>query len=228
MSPLHLDPQSFLKFLEDLLAGHGTGCCKHCHKPNRLSADGRAALYMPNNANVPVTRRSTADENAVNVNATTVDKANATFTAADTNDDDDAYTTESPPILIANEARPHKNCLIKPTCSKHSGRDILNHTHTDEGYRHFLIGNTASKNWLEHEPPAPDLYGECPHTSGYEQNVKGFDEAFLERIERYWLEHSLVPPNEHKDCRCAPVGAWQIAQRRAQRQEEEIARRLKL
>lgn len=82
-----------------------------------------------------------------------------------------------------------------------------------------------AKAWMENRPDEYHLYQDSPTSNGIEQNVDKLDDAFLERVERYWVDHELCSPiqqeaQHQKAQHCAHIGDWQRAQRKALEDKE--------
>lgn len=112
---------------------------------------------------------------------------------------------------------------ISPCCSKFI-QDLLSRVHTAESHKHAQECEAYAKAWMENRPDHYELYKGSPTSVGIEQNVKCLDDAFLERVERYWVDNELCSPiqqeaQHEKAKHCAHIGDWQEAQRRALEEE---------
>jgi hypothetical protein len=108
--------------------------------------------------------------------------------------------------------------ICEQPISRRCDQDILTRGHSGEAHRHFTVANTYLRDWLANDQEIPDLYENTPHITGFEQNIDGFNDAHLKRVEEYWFYHQLCNPCQQKiaterSC-CAAVGSLQRAESR--------------
>lgn len=126
---------------------------------------------------------------------------------------------KSPAVQDAQEKQEPETCCHKYT------QDLLTRVHTAESHKHAQECAKFAKAWMENRPDDYHLYQDSPTSTGVEQNVDSLDDAFLERVERYWVDHELCSPiqqeaQHQKAQHCAHVGDWQKAQRIAMEDKE--------
>jgi len=101
--------------------------------------------------------------------------------------------------------------LLQGHISKIHAPDILNHAHSCEAQRYAKESNASFQNWLTNDFDRMDPIQALPHPSGYEQNVTGFNEQHLQRVEQYWIDHQLRNPScstQAKSCPLATAADW--------------------
>lgn len=98
----------------------------------------------------------------------------------------------------------------QPHLCRNCGDDIISRVHSSHGREHTKIDNDTFHDWLSNDQPRLDVYEALPHVSAYEQNLDGFNEEHLQRIEKYWAEHQLSSPNcAAKAAKLATAADWE-------------------
>ncbi len=117
---------------------------------------------------------------------------------------------------------PEKKALIDhPHICRGCGHDIISRAHSSLVHEHTKLDHEVFHNWLSNDLPRLDVYQALPHACGYEQNLAGFNDEHLQRVEKYWAEHQLVSPSCTASAKLATAAEWertkQLALEAAQR-----------
>lgn len=125
----------------------------------------------------------------------------------------------------AAESQENQTTEIDACCHKYT-QDLLTRVHTAESHKHAQECAKFAKAWMENRPEDYHLYQDSPTSNGIEQNVDKLDDAFLERVERYWVDHELCSPiqqeaQHQKAQHCAHIGDWQRAQQIAMEEQDK-------
>jgi hypothetical protein len=102
--------------------------------------------------------------------------------------------------------------LVQRHISKRLNEDIIVRAHSCEALRYAHGSNDSFHNWLLNDIDRMDPYQAVPHPSGYEQNVHGFDDEHLQRVEQYWIDHQLKSPScpgPKKPSQLATAADWE-------------------
>ncbi len=87
--------------------------------------------------------------------------------------------------------------------------DIVSRAKSSLVHEHTRHDNESFHNWLSNDEPRLDVYKALPRASGYEQNLAGFSDEHLQRVEKYWAEHQLVSPNCTGSAKLATSADWE-------------------
>ena len=102
----------------------------------------------------------------------------------------------------------------QPHLCRSCGEDLITRVHTGHAREHTRLDNDTFHDWLANDQPHIDLYEAMPHANAFEQNLEGFNEEHLQRIERYWAEHQLASPScAHKAAKLATAADWERTKR---------------
>ena len=115
----------------------------------------------------------------------------------------------------------------QPHICRSCGDDIITRVHSNHAHEHTRVDNDTFHDWLANDQPHLDLYEAMPHVSAFEQNLEGFNEEHLQRIERYWAEHQLASPNcaaTAKAAKLATVADWEKTKRLSLEENERLQR----
>ncbi len=111
---------------------------------------------------------------------------------------------------------PEKKALIDhPHICRGCGHDIISRAHSSVVHEHTKLDHEIFHNWLSNDQPRLDVYQALPHASGYEQNLDGFTDEHLQRVEKYWAEHQLVSPTCTNSARLATTAEWERTKKMA-------------
>lgn len=103
---------------------------------------------------------------------------------------------------------------IQPHRCRGCGDDIITRVHSNHAHEHTRVDNDTFHDWLANDQPHLDLYEGLPHVNAFEQNLEGFNEEHLQRIEKYWAEHQLASPScGHKAAKLATAADWERTKR---------------
>ena len=105
---------------------------------------------------------------------------------------------------------------VQPHICRRCGDDIINRVHSSHSHEHTRLDNDTFHDWLANDQPHLDLYEGLPHVNAFEQNLEGFNDEHLQRVEKYWAEHQLSSPNcAVKATKLATAADWARTKRLA-------------
>jgi len=85
--------------------------------------------------------------------------------------------------------------IVQRHVSQARNEDIIVRAHSCEALKYAHGSNDSFHNWLLNDIDRMDPYQAIPHPSDYGQNVQGFNEEHLQRVEQYWIDHQLNSPS---------------------------------
>jgi hypothetical protein len=97
----------------------------------------------------------------------------------------------------------------QPHICRSCGDDIISWVHSSHARNHTKLDNDTFHDWLSNDQPRLDVYETLPHASGYEQNLSGFSDEHLQRVDKYWTEHQLTSPNCTSPAKLATAADWE-------------------
>ncbi|MBA4026909.1 MAG: hypothetical protein C0473_01570 [Cyanobacteria bacterium DS3.002] len=103
----------------------------------------------------------------------------------------------------------------QPHICRSCGDDIISRVHSSQAHEHMKADNDTFHDWLSNDQPRLDVNEALPHASGYEQNLSGFSDEHLQRVEKYWAEHQLINPNCASSAKLATAADWERTKRLA-------------
>lgn len=150
----------------------------------------------------------------------------------------EAQRSHKPPTHSENHvgdklevAKNSKNYLEKaalkdqPHICRSCGNDIISRVNSSHGHEHTKLDNDTFHDWLSNDQPRLDVYEALPHASGYEQNLSGFSDEHLQRVEKYWAEHQVTSPNCTFKAKLATAADWERTKQLAvEDSEHDIAK----
>ncbi|MBP9092123.1 hypothetical protein KBI23_13935 [bacterium] len=99
---------------------------------------------------------------------------------------------------------------VQPHICRGCGDDIISRVHSSHAHQLSKVDNDTFHDWLANDQPHLDLYEQLPHVNAFEENLEGFNEEHLQRIEKYWAEHQLSSPKcAIKAVKLATAADWE-------------------
>ncbi|CAN5559886.1 hypothetical protein BH11CYA1_BH11CYA1_25680 [soil metagenome] len=128
--------------------------------------------------------------------------------------------------LAASGPDYHEKAAIhdQPHVCRNCGGDIITRVYSNDAHEHLKLNNQTFQTWLSNEQPTLDINQALPHPTGYEQNLLGFSDEHLQRIEKYWSDHQITSPNcAFKSAKLATAADWEETKRQALEDSEVSA-----
>lgn len=113
----------------------------------------------------------------------------------------------------------------QPHLCRSCGEDIITKVHTGHAHEHTQLDNDKFHSRLSNDQPHLDLYKDLPQVSPFEQNLEGFNDEHLQRIEKYWAEHQLASSDcaaRAKAVKLATAADWEKTKRIAMANNERL------